>query len=186
MKKFKFYKTNFRDLYRVQRKPFVDNRGTFVNLFQQEFVNYFKLESSKSQINFSFNKSKGILRGMHFQIPPYAEKKIITCVQGSVFDVVIDLRKKSKTFLKFYSEILNANDFNSLLVPEGFAHGYQVLEDNTQLVYIHSNNYNKRFEKGVNSLDPVFGINWPLEKKIISDKDSCVKYLSANFNGFEI
>ena len=123
---------------------------------------------------------------MHFQIPPYAEKKIITCVQGSVFDVVIDLRKKSKTFLKFYSEILNAKDFNSLLVPEGFAHGYQVLEDNTQLVYIHSNNYDKRFEKGVNSLDPIFGIDWPLEKKIISDKDQYVKYLPANFSGFEI
>ena len=88
--------------------------------------------------------------------------------------------------MKFYSEILNAKDFNSLLVPEGFAHGYQVLEDNTQLVYIHSNNYDKRFEKGVNSLDPIFGIAWTLEKKIISDKDKYVKYLPANFSGFEI
>lgn len=186
MKRIRIIKTKFDDLYRIKRKPIHDVRGFFLRLIDQEIFNYFKFNDIKTQINFSFNKKKGIIRGMHFQIPPYDEKKLVTCVQGSIYDVVIDLRKNSKTYLKYYSEVLSAKEFNSLLIPEGFAHGFQTLEDNTQLFYIHSNLYNKSYERGINVLDPMFKIKWPLKEKIISEKDKNIEFLNTTFKGFKI
>ena len=166
---FKFLLKKFKDLFIIKCKKNIDYRGAFSKLFDDE--NFQKLKLKKIyQINFSENIKKGTLRGMHYQIKPYEEDKIIKCISGSIFDVVIDLRAQSKTYLKTYSYILK-NDNTLIYIPRGFAHGFQTLENKSNLLYIHGNKFSDKNQRGIAYNSDVFDIKWPLKKKILSERD---------------
>lgn len=163
--------TRFDNLMILNRVSHIDNRGEFDKLFNSLALADFWENSQVEQINISKNKQKGTVRGLHYQLHTYSEKKIVSCISGKIFDVVLDLRPKSSTFLEIFTIVLSGQQKNSLLIPEGFAHGFQSLEDESDLLYIHSKKYEESSERGVNVLDPTLKINWPLEITNISERD---------------
>ncbi|MFX1590950.1 MAG: dTDP-4-dehydrorhamnose 3,5-epimerase family protein [Promethearchaeota archaeon] len=138
------------------------------------------------QINNSVTKLKGSVRGMHFQYPPKAEIKIIKCIKGKVFDVAVDIRKNSTTFLEWHGEVLTEDNFIMLYIPQGFAHGFQTLEDNTELLYLHTEFYSPEFEGGLLYNDPILNITWPLDVADISQRDMKHPLLTDEFKGVEV
>ena len=136
-----------------------------------------------AQINHSITVWKGALRGMHFQYPPKAEIKIVKCLRGSVFDVLIDLRHNSPTFLQWYGETLSAENLKMMYIPQDFAHGFQTLEDNSELLYFHTEFYSPEHEEGVRYNDPMVNISWPLEVIDVSEKDRNYPLLGEDFSG---
>jgi dTDP-4-dehydrorhamnose 3,5-epimerase len=148
-----------------------DERGFFSRVFCRREFEANGLNPNLVQCNISFNKQKGTLRGMHYQIAPHAEVKLVRCTAGAIYDVMIDLRPESKTFKRWFSAELTAENHNMLYVPEGFAHGYQTLADDTEIAYQVSTFYHTESERGVRWNDPVFGIAWPLPVTVISPKD---------------
>ena len=155
-----------------------DDRGFFYRTFcGNDIIDILGAEFKIQQINLSYTSNKGTVRGLHFQKSPYSEDKLIRCLSGKIFDVLIDVRKNSSTYLKQYTFNLEAHDGRMIHVPKGFAHGFQALEDNTQLLYIHSQEYRKEFEDGLNVLDPSLSIEWPLVADNISSRDSKFDFL---------
>jgi dTDP-4-dehydrorhamnose 3,5-epimerase len=181
-KRFVFFKKKFEKHSFIERKTIVDYRGYFERMYcGKEFV---KLIQNKivRQINRSYTEKKGTIRGMHFQVGGNCEDKIVTCIRGKVFDVIIDIRRNSKNFLKWYGKILDGKSNYANFVPYGFAHGYQTLTKNCEILYFHTDYYNKKRSKEINCFDPMVGINWPIKKfKIISNRN--IKYLNKNFTG---
>lgn len=161
-KRFNITTTLLDGLYILDRNILGDHRGYLERLFCQEELNTIFLEKKIVQINHTLTKKKGTIRGLHFQYPPYAEGKLISCLQGEIFDVAVDLRRNSPTFLHFHSEILSATNHRSLFIPEGFAHGFQTLTENCEMMYFHTESYQVDAEGGLNALDPYLAINWPL------------------------
>lgn len=155
----------------VERKG--DKRGFFARSYcRQEFKDA-GIDFSLVQSSISYNKIKGTLRGMHYQIAPYEEAKIVSCIKGVIWDVIIDLRIGSPTYCKWFAAELSFSKYNSLYVPKGFAHGFQTLENDTTVFYQISEFYHSESARGVRWNDPVFKIEWPeIRKRIISDKDS--------------
>jgi dTDP-4-dehydrorhamnose 3,5-epimerase len=186
MSRFDFIDVPIKGLQIVQRKPIEDNRGFFSRFHCVESFKEHNLENEVVQINHSFSKQLGTVRGMHFQLPPYAETKYISCVRGKIFDVAVDLRMNSPTFMNWYGEILSASNHKSLLIPEGFAHGFQTLEDDCELLYLVSNRYEPTSERALNPTDPLVNINWPLPITEISDKDKNCLRVSSNFKGLDL
>ena len=170
----------------VQRKPIRDSRGFFSRFFCAEEFRQAGLGSTIAQINHSYSKNAGTVRGMHFQMPPHAERKFISCIRGKVFDVAVDLRKGSPTFLKWHGEVLSEENQRSLLIPEGFAHGFQALTADCELLYLVSAAYAPASEGGVNAQDPLLKIEWPLPITEMSDKDRNTPFLPAGYSGIEI
>ena len=156
----------------------IDNRGFFARAFCERELQEEGIEFDIKQRNYSFNKMKGTLRGMHYQEPPFIEKKIVTCIKGEIYDVIIDIRKNSPTYLNWEGFILSEQNLISLYIPEGFAHGYITLVENSFLVYEMSQFYEADHQCGIKYDDPRVGINWPgIDKIVISDKDSNFKLL---------
>lgn len=155
----------------IQIEKIEDERGFFARIWDQKQFKNNGLNPKLVQCNISFNKKKGIIRGMHYQTSPYAEDKLIRCTRGSMFDVVIDLRPKSKTFKKWIGIKMNAEDYIMLYVPKGFAQGFQTLEDNTEIIYQMSKIYKPEYARGIPWNDPTFDIKWPLKCPILSKKD---------------
>ena len=154
-----------------------DERGFFARYFcSNEFSNN-SLSTNFVQINNSLSFDKGTLRGIHYQVHPKAEDKIVRCIKGSLFDVIVDLRAESKTFGKWYGEILNEENRKMMYVPKGFGHAFLTLEKNTEALYLVSEFYSKNHERGIKYNDPKIGISWPIEPKVISDKDNELPYL---------
>ena len=120
---------------------------------------------------------------MHFQVKPFSEDKLVTCILGEIFDVVIDIRLDSPTFLGHHSQILSSKNSKSLLIPAGFAHGFQALSDDCHILYLHSENYSPDYEKGLNPMDPNLNIKWPLFVEEISEKDKTNPFIDTNFVG---
>ena len=156
----------------VEMAPIEDERGWFARTWCAEEFAAQGLASQLAQCSVSFNRRKGTLRGMHFQASPHCEAKLVRCSQGSLFDVLIDLRPDSKTYRKWISVNLSAADNQMVYVPGGLAHGYQTLEDSTEVVYQISASYHADSARGVRWDDPVFGINWPLEFPVLSQRDT--------------
>ena len=148
---------------------FSDARGIFSRKYCQDQLS--KLNFKIKQINYSKNNKKGTLRGLHFSINPSKEKKIVTCLTGEIFDVVVDMRTKSKTFKKSISIKLTENNSLGLYIPNGFAHGFQTLKNNTNLIYFHSDFYDHSLDRGVNPLDKDLNIKWPMKIAFMSEKD---------------
>lgn len=170
-----FKKTPLKDSYLIELEIKKDYRGFFARSWDSEVFKKEGLNSKLAQCNISFSKKKGTLRGMHYQIAPYEESKLIRCTSGLIYDVIIDLRKNSNTYRKWAGFELSAKDYRMLYVPEGFAHGFQSLEDNTEIFYQVSQYYNPDYERGIRWNDPSFNIVWPLDEITISDKDKSWK-----------
>lgn len=148
-----------------------DDRGFFARLFCVDEFKAHGLESKVIQTNNSFSVEKGTLRGLHYQLPPKEETKIVRCLSGSLYDVVLDLRKESPTFGQWYGAELSAKNRNMMYVPRGFAHGFITLEPDTEILYMVSEFYSKELERGIRWDDPAFKIAWPETPKVISERD---------------
>lgn len=171
--------------YSIKPNKYEDNRGSFSRFFcKEELSSIFGMDIA--QINHSITNKKGSVRGMHFQYSPNAEIKIVKCIRGSVFDVIVDLRKNSNTFLQWFGMILSKDNMSSILIPKGFAHGFQTLEDNSELLYLHSEIYTPSNEGALNVADPALGIDWPLPFADISERDYGHQMIQKNFKGIEI
>jgi len=166
-----FEKTDFEGVYIIEIEKQIDERGFFARSWDKNDFEENGLNSKLTQCNISLNNKKGTLRGMHYQIKPYQETKLIRCTQGRLFDVIIDLRIDSKSFKKWLNIELNEENYKMLYVPEGFAHGFQTLEDNTEIFYQMTQNYMPNFANGIRWNDPMFNINWPIKEPILSEKD---------------
>jgi dTDP-4-dehydrorhamnose 3,5-epimerase len=158
-------------------EPFKDERGFFNRIFCQKELEIIKPNIVIAQANHSMTKTKGTIRGMHFQHPPHAEMKIVRCTKGSIFDVAVDLREDSPTFLRWHGEVLSAENMNALVIPEGCAHGFQSLEDDIEMVYMSTAPYCKEAESGIRYDEPKVGIKWPLAVTVLSEKDKSLKEL---------
>ena len=167
----KFFETELKGSYIIELEKLEDERGFFTRVWDERIFQNKKLNSKLVQISFSFNDKKGTIRGMHFQEKPFEETKIVRCIKGKIFDVIIDLRSNSKTYKKWISIELNSSDLKMIYIPEGFAHGFQTLEDNTEVMYQMSNWFSPEHAKGIRWDDETFQIKWPLELSIISEKD---------------
>jgi dTDP-4-dehydrorhamnose 3,5-epimerase len=167
----KFTDTPLVGLKAIEPDKFDDERGYFLKSFEKNVFAKQGIEFSMTQANHSFNKLKGTLRGMHLQENPFAEAKLVQCVKGKVYDIALDLRKDSQTYGKWYGLELSEENKNVLFIPEGFAHGFETLEDNTEVLYFMSGEYSKPHEWGVRWDDPAFGITWPMPPVVIADKD---------------
>ena len=168
----KFFETNLKGSYVIEPEPSLDERGFFARSWD---VNEFKkmgLNSNIVQTSISFNKLKGTVRGMHYQIKPYEETKLVRCTKGSVFEVLLDLRPNSKTFLEWTSVKLTSDNYKMIYAPEGFALGFQTLENNTELIYQMSQFYSPEFQRGIKWNDTYFDIKWPLKMTVISNRDT--------------
>jgi len=167
----KFKKTKLEGAYVIELEKQEDERGFFARVWNKKQFENMGLSYEIQQCSISFNKKKGTIRGMHYQEPPYEEVKLVRCTKGKIFDVIIDLRKNSTTFRKWICVELSAENHKIIYVPEGFAHGFQTLEDDSEVFYMISQIYRPEYAKGVRWNDPVFKIKWPLEKTVISDKN---------------
>ena len=181
--KFDFIETPLAGLVRVDRKPKIDNRGFFSRFFCAEEFKQVGLSLSIAQINHTLTKQKGAIRGMHFHYQPYTETKIVACTKGEILDVAVDIRKGSSTFLQWHAEILSADNQSSLYIPGGFAHGFQALSDNCELIYLHTGFYTPEKEGALNALDSTLAIDWPLEVTEISERDHKHPMLDPQFEG---
>lgn len=162
-------------------EPFIDDRGTFANVFRldQAPYNLFWSGRTVSQVNICSNKAKGTIRGLHFQGYPHADAKIIRCIAGHIWDVIVDLREEASTYGIWYSYDLSSSNNQALFVPEGFAHGYQVLQENSQIMYIHSAPWEPSAERGVRYNDPLLSISWPLTPTLVSKRDQSLPLLRS-------
>ena len=160
-----------------------DHRGSFARLFCPEKYAKELPDFEIKQVNSSMTLKTGAIRGLHFQKAPHSETKVITCIRGRVFDVAVDLRRNSKTFLQWTSTILDSNRRNQLLIPHGFAHGFQVLDGPAELIYLHDKFYVPQYESGIRFDDPKLAISWPLEVSDISERDLSHPPIDANFSG---
>ena len=183
MSRFNFCSLPISGLMRVERKPIEDSRGYFVRMFCADELKNIGWKKSISQINFTHTKTKGAIRGLHFQKPPHAEMKLVSCTRGEVWDVAVDLRPNSNTFLQWYAEILSPKNAYSLLIPEGFAHGFQALTDDVEMLYFHSEKYEPLSEGGLNPADPLLNIAWPIDLTDLSPRDLTHPFLTNQFPG---
>jgi dTDP-4-dehydrorhamnose 3,5-epimerase len=166
-----FTETKLPGAFIVDLEPRGDDRGFFARAFCQREFEAHGLKPVIAQANISFNRRKGTVRGLHFQLPPHAETKFVRCSRGAIVDVIVDLRSESPTFLQHVAVELTADNRRGLYVPERFAHGYQVLEDNTETTYQVGEFYTPAAERGLRFDDPHLRIEWPLPVTDISDKD---------------
>ena len=168
---YKVQKTKFDGLFIINLDYKLDDRGYFVKNFNSDFFINNKFKFKIKEINISYNKLRGTLRGMHYQKTPFSETKIIHCISGEIYDVAIDLRKKSATYTKSFAYKLCEGDGKMIYIPKGFAHGYQTLKQKTIVQYFVDEKYNKKYEKRIKYNDPKFSIKWPLKISSISKKD---------------
>lgn len=184
--RFTFHPTPLAGLVVIQRKSIADARGLFERLFCLEELAAANIQMPIVQANRSVTARKGTVRGMHFQYPPHAESKLISCISGKVFDVAVDLRRSSPTFLHWHAEELSAENHKSIFVPAGFAHGLQTLAGDSELLYLHSAAYAADAEGGFQPTDPRLGIAWPLAIAEISTRDRHHPVLTDAFNGIAL
>jgi len=167
-----FEETPLKGAFVIRLKQLEDERGFFARSYcQKEFEDH-GLTARILQANVSYNKKRGTLRGMHYQISPYEETKLVRCTRGAIYDVIIDLRKDSPTYKQWFGIELNSENHTMLFVPESFGHGFQTLADHTEVTYMVSQFYTPGSERGIRWNDPAFGIQWPANVQVISSKDA--------------
>jgi dTDP-4-dehydrorhamnose 3,5-epimerase len=182
-KRFTIQTTSLAGLNVLVRNPIGDSRGLFERMFCINELQSLIEGRSVVQINRTLTQTKGSVRGMHFQHNPNAEMKLVSCLRGEVFDVAIDLRPGSATFLHWYAEHLSADNRKTLVIPEGFAHGFQTLTDDCEMFYLHTAAYDPAAEGGLNPHDPSLGIAWPLPITELSARDADHPMIFASFSG---
>jgi dTDP-4-dehydrorhamnose 3,5-epimerase len=167
-----FHETPLAGAFTIELEPRSDDRGFFARAFCQHELADHGLETGIAQANMSYNFKRGTLRGMHYQLPPHAEVKMVRCIAGAIYDVIVDLRKDSPTYLKWHGVELSAANRTMLYVPRGFAHGYQALSDDSEVLYLVTEFYAPGAERGLRWNDPAIGIRWPVADPILSPKDA--------------
>ncbi|MDQ2718404.1 MAG: dTDP-4-dehydrorhamnose 3,5-epimerase [Bacteroidota bacterium] len=178
----KFNPTPLKGSYVIELSTIEDSRGWFARTFSKdEFVKETGNTKEWVQMNHSFTLIKGTIRGMHFQPLPFSEIKLVRCIAGEVFDVIVDLRKDSSTYLKWYGTILSAENKKMMYIAEGFAHGFQTLSQKAELIYHHSEFYNPNAESGIKYNDTAVNIQWPIEVTEISERDKNHPLIDSTF-----
>jgi dTDP-4-dehydrorhamnose 3,5-epimerase len=179
----RFYETNLRGAFVIELERLQDERGFFARSWcQREFQNH-GLNSNVVQCNISYNKERGTVRGMHYQVAPYGEAKLVRCTRGAIYDVIIDLRPDSDTYLSWFDIALTDENRKMLYIPEQFAHGFQTLVDEVEVFYQMSEFYAPECARGFRWDDPTFAIHWPIPVSVISPKDKSYKDFVLLNNG---
>ena len=186
MKRLEVDDTPIAGLKRVQRVRLADERGFLARLFCADELRDAGWDAPVAQINHTCTAQRGSIRGLHFQHPPKAEKKLVHCLRGEVWDVAVDLRRGSPTFLCWHAERLSAENGVALLIPEGFAHGFQTLDDDVEMLYVHSVAYSADEEGGVHPRDARLAIDWPMPIERLSPRDEAHSPLAADFTGLVV
>ena len=179
-------RTPLAGLFEIETAAIGDERGRFLRLFCEQDYAVIRPGLHFTQINLSETWRKGSIRGMHYQTPPSAECKLIRCLRGRVFDVAVDLRSDSPTFLRWHGLELSADNSRAVFIPEGFAHGFQTLTDDVQMLYLHTAAWAPACEAGVRHDDPRLAIDWPLQVTRISDKDRGYSSIDDDFPGVRV
>lgn len=179
----KYRTTALRGLNLVDIEPAVDQRGAFARLFCERELAAVIGDRRIVQINYSRTTAVGAVRGFHYQNPPHAEMKLVRCLKGQVWDVAVDLRAGSPTFLRWHAEVLSADNGRMLAIPEGFAHGFQALAPDSELLYLHTAPYTLAAESGLRHDDPRLGVAWPLPVADLSERDRSHRPISSDFRG---
>jgi dTDP-4-dehydrorhamnose 3,5-epimerase len=175
--------TSIPGLVVVESMPHLDHRGAFARLYCEDELASLVGSKRIVQINHSRTATIGAVRGLHYQCPPHAEIKLVRCLKGRVWDIAVDLRYDSPTFLRWHAEELTPNNSRMMVIPEGFAHGFQVLEAETELLYLHTAFYTPGAEGGLRYDDPRLVINWPLTVTDLSPRDSAHPFINSDFSG---
>ena len=175
--------TPLADLFVGSTRRVGDARGSFARLFCRSELDAAIGERPIAQINHSLTREVGAVRGLHYQLAPHAEMKLVRCIRGRVFDVAVDVRRSSPTFLAWYGRELSAENDEMMIIPEGFAHGFQVLKRDSELLYLHSAAYTPSAERGLNPLDPRLEIAWPLPVGQMSERDRSHPLIGADCSG---
>lgn len=170
-------------LKRIERQIRGDARGFLARIFCADELASAGWIRPVAQINHTLTAQRGTVRGLHFQKPPWAEMKLVSCLRGEVWDVAVDLRPESPTYLRWHAEVLSAANHRALLIPEGFAHGFQTLGDDVEMIYCHSAPYAPEAEGGVNALDMRLAITWPLPIEARSPRDEALPVIDESFAG---
>ena len=173
-------------LMRVERRRIGDERGFLSRLYCRDELSAIGLAQPIAQINHTLTRTRGVVRGLHFQHPPHAEDKLVSCLRGEVFDVAVDLRAGSPTFLNWHAERLSADNGVSLYIPRGFAHGFQTMTDDCELLYLHTAPYAPQAEGALNVLDPTLAIAWPLPVADLSVRDRGHPFVEQGFRGIAL
>jgi dTDP-4-dehydrorhamnose 3,5-epimerase len=182
----KLSRTKISGVIQIQNSESKDLRGSFRKLFSEDEYRKSELYFPISQVNLSKTLEQGTVRGMHYQLPPFSETKIVTCISGIIMDVVVDLRRGSSTFLQYVTFRLEETVPSSVLVPPGCAHGFQALSPHVEVVYVHSSEYKPEFETGLNVMDPKIKISWPLQIGDMSERDKGFPMLTEDFPGVDL
>lgn len=175
-----------RGLQLVRRQRLGDRRGFLARLFCSEELLHIGWSKPVAQINYTYTAKRGTVRGLHFQHAPHAEMKLVSCVKGQIWDVAVDLRADSRTFLSWHAEYLSAENDQAMLIPEGVAHGFQTMTDDVEIVYCHSKPHIPHAEDGINPADPRIGIKWPMEIAEISARDAGRPCITCEYMGIVI
>lgn len=174
----KLTKTKLKGVFFIDIKPFEDERGFYKRIWGKEDFQNLGLDFDPENIGISYNKKLGTVRGMHYQAEPFSEIKLVQCIRGKIFDVILDIRDGSETFGQWISVELSSENHKAVYIPKGLAHGFQVLEDDSEVLYLISAKYSKDSARGIRWDDDKFGIEFPLEISVINERD-------ANYPDFE-
>jgi dTDP-4-dehydrorhamnose 3,5-epimerase len=185
MNRFAATTTAIEGLIVLERQKLEDDRGSLTRLFCDEELGRHGWSGCAEQINHTYTRHAGTVRGLHFQRPPHAEIKLVSCIRGEIWDVAVDLRSNSPTFKRWHAERLSAENRRALLIPAGFAHGFQSLTADAELVYCHSARYQPGAEGGLNVTDPALAIDWPLTIHNMSERDRNFPLLTPEFPGLD-
>jgi len=186
MSRFNLIPTPLAGLMVIQRTVIEDYRGFLSRFYCADEFREAGLDNRIAQINHTLTRKKGAVRGLHFQHSPHGETKLVSCIKGEIFDIAVDIRKGSATFLRWHGEILSAENHKSLFIPEGFAHGFQTLTDDCELIYLHSVAYHRESEGALNVTDPMISIAWPLNISDISERDRAHPVIDTHFEGLAL
>lgn len=186
MSRFVLCSTPIKGLHVIEREQIGDLRGFLERMFCQEALGQLLQSKPVRQINRTLTQHKGVVRGLHFQNPPSAETKIVTCLKGQVWDVAVDLRRGSPTFLEYHAIRLTEGDQQSFVIPEGFAHGFQTLTSDCEMLYLHTASYSAESEGVLNAVDPLLSIPWPEPITQRSERDVNQPMLTDDFQGIEL
>jgi dTDP-4-dehydrorhamnose 3,5-epimerase len=170
----------------VQRNRIGDSRGFLSRVFCREELAACGWREPVAQINHTFTQHRGTVRGLHFQSPPFAEMKLVSCIRGEVWDVAVDIRANSPTFMQWRAQVLSADNRRALLIPKGFAHGFQAFTDDVELIYCHSASWDAASEGIISAKDPRLAITWPLPITTMSARDAAARYVEADFKGIAL
>jgi len=183
MDRLKFNKLPLKGAFFIETKDIIDERGSFSRIYCLDEFKKVGL-GNIVQTNISYTENKGTIRGLHFQYPPHMEDKIIVCLKGEIFDVIVDIRKNSASFLKWHGQKLKRKEM--IFIPKGFAHGFQTLSYNVELLYFHTEKYSINCEGAISYKDPKISIKWKIPINNLSEKDKNIEYLNDNFRGVEV